>query len=180
LEQTGKKLAELIRLHPYHARVHHFYGYYWLIRRNWDSVIYQEKEAIRIGAGGVVNPVEYEAQELLNEALDKKVTPLINTGKYNEALVVLENAKTPNMINPEIDNYRGIIFSRQGNSDSALACFIRYKQSNPKDANNLANISISYLQKNNRDSARKYINDALKIDPNNAQAKQANAQLISQ
>ena len=180
MEQAGKKLAEQVRLHPYHAHVHHFYAYYWLIRQNWDSVIFQEKEAIRIGAGGTVNQIDQEAQELLNEALDKKIKPLISMGKYNEALVILENAKTPNLINPEIDQNKGIIFSRQGNPDSALACFIRYKQSNPKDANNLANIAISYLQKNNRDSARKYINDALKIDPNNAHAKQVSAELISQ
>ena len=180
MEQARKKLAEQVRLHPYHARVHYFYGYYWLIRQNWDSVIYQQKEAIRIGAGGVVNPIEYDAQEMLNEALDKKVTPLIKQGKYDEALVVLENAKTPDIINPEIDEKKGIIFSREGNSDSALACFIRYKQSNPNDANNLANIAITYLQKNNRDSARKYVNDVLKKDPNNARALQINAQLISQ
>jgi tetratricopeptide (TPR) repeat protein len=180
MEQAGKKLAEQIRLHPYHARVHFLYGYYWFNRQNWDSVIYQQKEAIRIGAGGIVNQIEYNAQEMLNAALDNKVTPLINTGQYNEALVVLENAKTPNMINPGIDKNKGVIFSRQGNSDSALACFIRYKQSNPNDANNLANIGISYLQKNNRDSARKYINDALKIDPNNANAQQVKAQLIGQ
>jgi tetratricopeptide (TPR) repeat protein len=180
MEQAGKKLAEQTRLHPYHARVHYLYGYYWFNRQNWDSVIYQQKEAIRIGAGGIVNQVEYGAQEMLNAALDNKVIPLINAGKYNEALVVLENAKTPNMINPGIDKNKGIIFSRQGNADSALACFIRYKQSNPNDANNLANIGISYLQKNNRDSARKYINDALKIDPNNASAKQVNAKLIGQ
>src|SRR5258705_3153646 len=48
LDEAGKKLAEQVRLHPYHARVHYLYGYYWLNRQNWDSAIFQQKEAIRI------------------------------------------------------------------------------------------------------------------------------------
>jgi len=179
-DQAGKSLAEQVQKHPYHARVHYLYGAYWYNRQNWDSAIFQGKEAIRLGAGGLVNQIEFEAQKLLNAALVYKVMPLINSGNYNEAAGVLENAKTPNMVNPVIDKYRGIIYSRQGNPDSALACFLGYGASNPNDVDNLTNIGIIYAQKNRRDSAMIYINRALKLDPNNANAKLLNSQLNNQ
>ena len=180
LDEAGKILTEQVEKHPYHARVHYLYGFYWFDRQNWDSSIFHEKEAIRLGAGGTVNQVEYKAQEMLNLALGNKVTALIDGGKLNEAAGVLEYAKTPNMHNPALDKYRGIIYSRLGNADSALSCLQRYKMANPNDANNLANIAISYNQKNMRDSALVYINQALKLDPANANANFLNSQLKSQ
>ena len=180
LGKAGKILTEQVQKHPYHARVHYLYGFYWSALQNWDSAIFHQKEAIRFGAGGTVNQVEYKAQEMLNLALGNKVTPLLNSGKLNEAAGVLEYAKTPKMLNPAIDKYRGIIYSRQGNADSALSCLLRYKMANPNDANNLANIAISYNQKNMRDSAMVYINEALKLDPTNANANFLNSQLKSQ
>ncbi len=180
LGEAGKILTEQIQKHPYHARVHYLYGFYWFDRQNWDSAIFQQKEAIRIGAGGTVNQVEYKAQEILNAAISNKVTALLNSGKLKEAADVLEYAKTPEMPNPVIDKYRGIIYSRQGNADSALFYFLRYKAADPNDANTLTNIAISYNQKNMKDSARVYINKALKLDPNNANAISVNSQLNSQ
>ena len=180
LGEAGKILGEQVQKHPYHARVHYLYGFYWFDRQNWDSTIFHEKEAIRLGAGGAVNQVEYQAQEILNVALGNKVTPLLNSGNLNEAANVLDYAKTPEMFNPGIDKYRGIIYSRQGNADSALSCLLRYKAANPNDANNLANIAISYNQKNMRDSAQVYINQALKLDPGNANANFLNSQFKSQ
>lgn len=180
LGKAGKILTEQVQKHPYHARVHYLYGFYWSALQNWDSAIFHQKEAIRLGAGGTVNQVEYKAQEMLNLALGNKLTPLLNSGKLNEAAVVLEYANTPEMLNPAIDKYRGIIYSRQGNADSALSCLLRYKVANPNDANNLANIAISYNQKNMKDSAQVYVNQALKLDPANANANFLNSQLKSQ
>jgi len=180
LGEAGKILTQQVQKHPYHARVHYLYGFYWYDRQNWDSSIFHEKEAIRLGAGGTVNQIEYNAQEILNTALGNKVTALLNSGQLKEAADAVEYAKTPEMFNPGIDKYRGIIYSRLGNADSALFCFLRYKQTNPNDANNLANIAISYNQKNMRDSALVYINQALKLDPTNANANFLNSQLKSQ
>ena len=180
LGEAGKILTEQVQKHPYHARVHYLYGFYWYDKENWDSAIFHQKEAIRLGAGGTVNQVEYKALEILNTALGNKVTDLLNSGRLKEAADVVEYAKTPAMFNPGIDKYRGIIYSRQGNSDSALFCFLRYKAVVPNDANNLANIAISYNQKNMRDSALVYINQALKLDPTNANANYLNSQLKSQ
>jgi len=117
---------------------------------------------------------------MLNAALANKVPALLNTGNLNEAANVLEYAKTPEMYNAVIDKYRGVIYSREGNTDSALSCFLRYKASHPNDPDNLTNIAISYNQKNMRDSARLYINRALQLDPRNANANSINAQLNSQ
>ena len=180
LGKAGKILTKQVQKHPYHARVHYLYGFYWSAVQNWDSAIFHQKEAIRLGAGGTVNQVEYKAQEMLNLALGNKVTALLDAGKLNEAAGVLEYAKTPEMYNSSIDKYRGIIYSRQGNADSALSCLLRYKMANPNDANNLANIAISYNQKNMRDSTLVYINQALKLDPANANANFLNSQLKSQ
>jgi tetratricopeptide (TPR) repeat protein len=180
LSEAGKILAEQVQKHPYHARVHYLYGFYWFDLHNWDSAIFQQKEAIRLGAGGTVNQVEFSALEMLNAALSNKMTALLNTGNLEEAAAVLEYAKTPEMFNPGIDKFRGVIYSRQGNADSALTCFLRYRASQPNDANNLTNIAIAYNQKNMRDSARLYINQALKLDPANANANLVNSQLNSQ
>jgi len=180
LGNAGKILTEQVQKHPYHARVHYLYGFYWSALQNWDSAIFHQKEAIRLGAGGTVNQIEYKAQEMLNLALGNKVQALLDAGKLNEASGVLEYAKTPEMLNPAIDKYRGIIYSREGNADSALSCLLRYKIANPNDANNLANIAISYNHKNMRDSALVYINQALKLDPTNANANFLNSQLKSQ
>jgi tetratricopeptide (TPR) repeat protein len=179
LEEARVILANQVQKHPYHARVHFMYGIYWHMVQNWDSAIFQQKEAIRIGAGGVVNQVEFGAQAMLNSALETKVTPLLNSN-LKEAFDVLENAKTPEMYNPLIDNYKGIIYSRQGNIDSALHCFLRYNTAKPNDAGILASIASSYSQKNMKDSALVYINQALKIDPNNANANLIKSQLNSQ
>ena len=180
LNEAGKILTEQVQKHPYHARVHYLYGFYWFDRQNWDSTIFHQKEAIRLGAGGTVNQVEYNAQEILNVALGNKVTALLNSGRLKEAADAVEYAKTPEMFNPGIDKYRGIIYSRQGNSDSALFYLLRYKAVVPNDANNLANIAISYTQKNMRDSAQVYISQALKLDPTNANANFLNSQMKSQ
>jgi len=180
LNEAGKILTEQVQKHPYHARVHYLYGFYWYDRQNWDSTIFHQKEAIRLGAGGTVNQVEYNAQEILNTALGNKVTALLNSGNLKGAADAVEHAKTPEMINPGLDKYKGIIYSRQGYSDSALFYFLKYKSANPNDANNLANIAISYNQKSMRDSAIVYINEALKLDPTNANANYLNSQLKSQ
>jgi tetratricopeptide (TPR) repeat protein len=180
VEKAGKILAEQVQKHPYHARVHYMYGYYWFMLQNWDSTIFHQKEAIRIGAGGIVNQVEFAAQDILNAALNNKVPALMNSGNLKEAADVLENAKTPQLLNPNIDKYKGAIYSRQGNADSALFYFLRYQVSNPNDANNLTNIAISYNQKNMRDSALIYVNQALKLEPTNANANLIKSQINSQ
>ena len=79
-----------------------------------------------------------------------------------------------------IDNYKGVIYSQQGNIDSALHCFLRYNSAKPNDVGILTSIASSFYQKNMRDSALVYINQALKIDPNNANANFIKSQLNSQ
>ena len=180
LEQARKKLVVEIQKHPYHARVHYIYGFYWYMKQNWDSTIYQQKEAIRIGAGGAVNQVEFGAQDILNIALGNKITPLMNAGNFEEAIKVLENAITPEMYNPVIDKYKGVIFSRMGNVDGALSSFLKYHSARPKDAENLTNIAVMYNQKSMRDSAMVYVNKALLVDPNQATANLIKSQLNSQ
>ncbi|HEX6848651.1 MAG TPA: hypothetical protein VF144_16815 [Chitinophagaceae bacterium] len=180
LEQARKKLVVQIQKHPYHARVHYIYGYYWFMKQNWDSTIYQQKEAIRIGAGGAVNQVEYGAQDILNIALGNKITLLMNAGNLEEATKVLENATTPEMYNPVIDKYKGVIFSRMGNIDGALSSFLKYHSARPNDAENLTNIAVMYSQKGMKDSAMAYVNQALLVDPKHANANLIKSQLNSQ
>ena len=180
LEEARKRLVVEVKNHPYHARVHYMYGYYWFMKQNWDSAIFQQKEAIRIGAGGTVNQVEFAAQDILNRALGSKVSSLLNAGNLSEALKVLESAKTPEMYNPDIDKYAAVIYSRQGNIDSALASSLRYNASQPNNADNLANIAMFYRQKNIMDSALIYANQALRVDPQNANANLIKSQLNSQ
>ena len=84
------------------------------------------------------------------------------------------------MYNPDIDKYAAVIYSRQGNIDSALASSLRYNASQPNNADNLANIAMFYRQKNIMDSALIYANQALRVDPQNANANLIKSQLNSQ
>lgn len=180
LSQAGQLMGEQVRKHPYHARVHFLYGYYWFQRQNWDSVIFHQKEAIRLGAGGTVNQIEYEAQNMLNSALINKVMGLCTEGKYNQAFETVEKSRTANMVNPDLMKFKGLIYSREGKADSALVYLLKYNKTNPNDADNLSNIGIAYAQRNRRDSALIYIEKALQINPENANAKYVKAQLAGQ
>ena len=172
LDEAGKSLKSQVQAHPYHARVHHLYAYYWYNRQVWDSVIAQEKEAIRIGAGGIVNQVEYEAQNMMNSALLNKLNGHFVRQQTDSALMTLRNTHTPNMPNPTLDKYYGIAFARKGMQDSALWYYRRFQAFNPNDFDVNYNMAITFIQQNQADSARFYAQRALVIDPNN-QAAQA-------
>ena len=75
------------------------------------------------------------------------------------------------MLNPDIDKYRGIIYMRQNNPENAITCFLKYRESNPNDVSNLTYLGYSYANKKMLDSARIYIDQALKIDPEYSSAK---------
>src|SRR5262249_23545893 len=68
LAKAGAQLDELVRLHPYHARVHFILAYYYNDVGDSDRAMAEAKEAIRLGSGAKVNQVDGLARDVLVDA----------------------------------------------------------------------------------------------------------------
>jgi tetratricopeptide (TPR) repeat protein len=160
LDSGRQILQKQVQLHPYHARVWYLYGYYFLVTGNWDSCIYADKKAIELGAGGVVNSVEYVASEHLNYALEKKLSEVTD---LENSMKVLNNASVQNFQNNSIDRFRGMIFYNYEQIDSSNFYLERFYKNVPNDFNVLSILAYNYFRLGSRDKALFYANEARKI-----------------
>ena len=83
LEKGKAVLKQQLQKHPYHGRIWHLYGRYFLLTNQLDSCIFYEKKAIEIGAGGIVNQIEPEAAERINYCLGIKLNLINNNRIYD-------------------------------------------------------------------------------------------------
>lgn len=164
LDSGGLILKQQAKLHPYHARVWFLYGYYFLRNDNWDSCIYAEKKAIELGAGGTVNQVEYKAAELLNYALDRKLSGVHN---LDSAIKVLEGAITPNFENNALFKLKGFTYFNYNQNDSCIVYLERFYSKVNNDFDAMRILAYCYYRKGMKEKALYYATEAKKIKPDN-------------
>ena len=188
LNRGGNELRELLKEHPYHARLYYFMGYYHKLAKNWDSAIACQKKAIYIGSGGLVNNVEYDAHTELILAIMMKGDKFYNEQQPDSAIAyfnqALEEAKTArmtqrmqNIVKQLMNNISMAYFSKgnlegqAGSSDKAIEQYnnaLKYAPNKPDIYNNMG---IVYSGIQDYENALKYFNKALEIDPNYEKAK---------
>lgn len=154
LEQGGDILREQLRLHPYHARIWHFYAFYFYVGQQWDSCMYYERRALEKGRGGFNNTMEREGKTIYNLALTNKLNPYAKD--HAKTMQLIEEAEIPGFVNPELDKFRGIGYMNIQRTDSSLEALYRYHKYNPRDYATLLYIAQNYLSKGNIDSTRKF------------------------
>lgn len=174
-EEGGQKLRELVKEHPYHARVHHLLGIYYAIAGKWDSAIVEQKIAIDKGAGGLVNQVEFAALEQLTQAAMNQSNILLQKKLNDSARALLDEVLTYNDKNGKIYFQIGTIFHRKNNIDSAIFYYNKAVKFDPKYGPAKTNLSLVYFARGNQklnqgkfNSAEKDFLKAIEYNPRNA------------
>jgi hypothetical protein len=166
LEKGGDIIKAQNLIHPYHARVWHLLGKYYLAKKSWDSCIYAEKKAIELGSGGIVNQVEFMAADNLNLALQEILN--LNSG-LEGSLLAIKNAEVKGFDNFVIDKFKGMVYSKFKNQDSAIFYLKRFNNNVPDDGYALMKISENYIRKNDSINAKLYLEKAKEIEIGNPQ-----------
>ena len=164
MDQGGFILKRQVTLHPYHARVWFLYGHYFLVNNKWDSCIYAEKKAIEIGAGGLVNNVEFIAAEQLNYAVEMKLRGIHNLDSSRK---VISNAFTPNFENTTLDKITGFMYFNHNQNDSSIFYLERFNSKVKNDFDALHLLAWSYYRKGMKDKAIYFATEARKIKKDN-------------
>jgi tetratricopeptide (TPR) repeat protein len=133
LDRAGALLKEQVRLHPYHARLHFFLGYYYDDAGEYDKAIAEAKEAIRLGAGSTFNPVEPKAREQLVHASVKRVEPLIAAKDYAGARRILDESFAVYPSSKQLLTALANLDLREQAWDAARARFEKLAELDPKD-----------------------------------------------
>jgi len=168
-ERARQNLNKQVRLHPYHARLWFFKGYFHTQVQEWDSVISAQKLALKLGAGGTVNLVEHDAANMMNQALIQKV----NTMNMDTARIFtyLDSCQVEEFENYRIHWLRGAIYNQAGDYSKSVNWLSRAYQLNSRDFDILYHYSFALARNGQRGQAIKHLQTALSLQPNNPAAK---------
>ncbi|MFP4526911.1 MAG: tetratricopeptide repeat protein [Candidatus Kapaibacterium sp.] len=176
LEQGGQRLRELVKEHPYHARVHFLLGFYYTTAQKYDSAITELKVAINRGKGGLVNQVEFQAADLLAQAALNKAIQEFQTGDQKQSINTLSEAIEYNPRSPELYAQLGMVYHQLQQLDSAGVYYKKALKLNPQiqpARNNYAQIEFfngtQLLKQNKVDKAMKHYKQAFNFGNENPQ-----------
>jgi tetratricopeptide (TPR) repeat protein len=169
LANAHSLLSDLAVKHPYHARVWLIYGYYFIQKKMWDSVIACEKKAIELGKGGIVNQVEFDAADALCYALSMKIdsTQLKNP---DQTIALLKKAEVKGFENRCLIKLQGAVYTNFNKTDSALVFLSKAATMQP-DADVYFNIALNYLRNGDKNAALQNVRKALEINKDHESAK---------
>lgn len=169
--EGGNQLKELVKKHPYHARVHFFLGFYYFTTQNWDSALVELKEAAKIDSGSILNSVWPDAYDLIAKTCINKSVLYTQTGQLIEAKkILLEGYKyAPNQ--PLLNRFLGNVYYNLKDYENAFRHLMISFSGNPNDDITANLLGILYNMKGDINNAKTYFNRALQINPNNQAAK---------
>ena len=156
VEKGRTILKEELQKHPYHSTIWHLYSQYFLLTNQLDSCIFYEKKAIEIGAGGIVNQIEPEAADRINYCLGIKLNLIRNS--FDSSLTAIKAAETPQYYNFMMDKFKGLVFSKYNQLDSANAYLKHYLITIPEDEDVLYKVSDNYFKQQNKNQALFFAN----------------------
>jgi tetratricopeptide (TPR) repeat protein len=169
LGEAGNLLQDVALRHPYHARVWSIYGFYFIQKQMWDSVIACEKKAIELGKGGTVNQVEYKASDDLCYALSMKLRNM-QSKNPDESIILLKDAEVKGFENRCLIKLQGAFYTNLNKSDSALI-YLNKAASMQPDADVYYNIALNYWRKGDKDRAVENLRKALATNKDHEPAK---------
>ncbi|MFC2130425.1 tetratricopeptide repeat protein [Bacteroidota bacterium] len=171
MNEGGNELRRLVELHPYHARVRFFLGYYYFVKQDWDSSLFELKEAARLDSGSTINSIWPNAHELIIKAAINKSLLFRNTGNLQRAKDILLDASPYHPNNPMLNKHIGSVYFDMKEYDNAQRHFMISFNGNPKDADIANLIGVIYKMRGDVNNASAYFRRALQLNPNHAGAK---------
>jgi tetratricopeptide (TPR) repeat protein len=171
LKSAGNELKHLVDIHPYHAKVHFFLGYYYFVKQNWDSALVELEEAARIDSGSTINSIWPNAHDLITKAAINKSMNLMNQGKVNRAREILLDAYKYGKYDPLLNKFIGNFYLNTKEYDNALQHLMISMNRNPKDPDTANLIGVVYKMKGDINNALAYFRHALQLNPDHNGAK---------
>ncbi len=145
LNDGGERLLELTKKYPYHAKLHLLLGIYYEVAAKWDSAIVQQKEAMKLGAGGSINPITQDAARQLLISYLNKSNGQMEEGNFIAARNTIDEAISLNFNSPDLLNQIAVIFHRQGNLDSAAYYYEKVLAIAPHHQSASANLGMIFF-----------------------------------
>jgi tetratricopeptide (TPR) repeat protein len=99
-------------------------------------------------------------------------------GRFDEAFHALDKAKRLDPDSPRVWADRAYVLKRAGRYTDALEAFQQSVVHNPAGIDNRINLALLYQDLGQLDQAVSQIDEAIKVDPNNARAHFARAELL--
>lgn len=170
LNKSGNHLKELIEQYPFHARIHFFYGHYWLKKKQWDSSIVYLKNAIKMDSGGESNQVWVDAMDEIVFPFYQKYLTAFSDNPDKAHWKLLEAFRyNPNK--KELNLLLGNVYKAKKEYDSAIYYYRRYLKVSKDDLNILNDVGVLYMLKNDLEPAQKIFEHILQLKPDHKSAK---------
>jgi tetratricopeptide (TPR) repeat protein len=177
LNDGGDRLRELVKEYPYHAKLHLLLGIYFEVAGKWDSAIVEQKESMKLGAGGTINPVTQDAARQLLISYLNKSNQQIADGDFTGARKTIDDAISQKLNSPDLLNQIAVFFHRQGNLDSAAYYYEKVLAVAPQHKAASANLGMIYFISGNNlfksgrlDQAILHYQKSIELSPSNADA----------
>lgn len=169
-ENGGKQLMNLLKEHPYHARLHFMVGYYKYLDNKYDAAMTYLRKSIEIDSGGYMNSVTPEAQNLMTIIVLNKIKEFIGSGNYQEAYNFIKPYEYLKRQSLEMNYHLGIIYQGLNKLDSAEKHYRIVLANKPNFEQARINLGIVYFNKGNHyrekgelDTALDYYNRAISL-----------------
>lgn len=172
LEEGGNELKALSEKHPYHARIHYLLSYYYLNTGQYDLAFNSSYKAIEIGAGGLVNQVEFEAEKIAVQAAVNSINQINSrSGKLKKLWEY--RSKIPNNTNLMLLGAQ--LHTNVNQLDSAMVYYenvLKIDKKNKNALENYAKLTFFYgnnlVKENKFELAYQFYKLAQQSVPNNA------------
>lgn len=120
LDRGGKWLLELKEKYPFHAKLRMFVGYYYIQAGLFDKAIDELEVAIEDGKGGIVNQIEFQARDMLTNAVINKTQILMQQQKFEDAFQVMRDSYSSAPEHPSYLHHYATVFAQANKADSAI------------------------------------------------------------
>lgn len=171
MNEGGNELRRLVKLHPYHARVHYYLGYYFFLKQDWDSSMIELKEASRIDSGSTINSIWPNAHDLIVKTSVNQSLIYRNAGNPAKAKEILLEAYPYYPNHPLLNKHLGSVCYDTQDFEGALRYFTVSLNGEPKDYDVSNMIGVLFKMKGDLNNAAAYFNKTLQLNPNHAGAR---------